>query len=94
MTIEETCNVLEASCDTATLRWNVSPTLVVFFGFPDKLTTLVLNVQLLPPAAADGNRAALMQLSEIFREYKYKKSKLRSRKQSNEFVYSHKSKNE
>ena len=45
------------------LRWNVSPTLVVFFEFPDnKLTTLVLNVQFPLAVVADGNRAALMQL--------------------------------
>ena len=44
------------------LRWNVSPTLVVFLEFPDRLTTLVLNVQLPPAVVADGNRAALIQL--------------------------------
>ena len=41
--------------------WNVSPMLVVFFPFPDKLTTFVLNNQL-QPELVDGNSAALMQL--------------------------------
>ena len=56
-----TCNVFEASCDDWTLMWNISPMLVVFFPFPDKLTTFVLNNQL-QPELVDGNSAALMQL--------------------------------